>query len=239
ALRCGWVLFGVALTVSPWVVRNALVLGSPKLTTTHGGYTLLLGNNPVFYREVVGEPWGTVWSGESLESWQHSLEEAMRSSRPRPVGEVERDRWMTRRAIGHITAQPGEFLAACGLRLLRFWNVAPLGSAVEPLRETLEHRTGSAAFAEFAVAGVRWGIALFYTAVTVGMLAGAARLRQREWPRWMPLVLLIVAFLLVHLVYWTNTRMRAPVVPAVALLAVRGVAQGPRETASVGPDDAY
>ena len=34
-------------------------------------------------------------------------------------------------------------------------------------------------------------------------------------------LLLIAAFVLVHLVYWTDARMRAPIMPAVAILAVR------------------
>jgi hypothetical protein len=40
----------------------------------------------------------------------------------------------------------------------------------------------------------------------------------------MAVVLLIVAFMAVHAVYWTDARMRAPLIPAVALLAARGVA---------------
>ena len=43
-------LVGVAaIVVSPWVIRNQRVFGKPIVTTTHGGYTLLLGNNPSFY----------------------------------------------------------------------------------------------------------------------------------------------------------------------------------------------
>ncbi|MFX9077435.1 hypothetical protein ABTN32_20465, partial [Acinetobacter baumannii] len=64
----GWIgvgagsAIGTILTVSPWLVRNWLVFGVPILTTTHGGYTLLLGNNSVFTQDVVQQPWGTVWS---------------------------------------------------------------------------------------------------------------------------------------------------------------------------------
>jgi hypothetical protein len=37
------------------------------------------------------------------------------------------------------------------------------------------------------------------------------------------MMLLIAAFTLVHLVFWTDMRMRAPIVPAIALLASRGL----------------
>ena len=60
----------VAVTVSPWVIRNTLQFGRPVLMTTHGGYTLLLGNNETFFREVVSGERGTVWEGSSLKAWQ-------------------------------------------------------------------------------------------------------------------------------------------------------------------------
>ncbi|MCA9069487.1 MAG: hypothetical protein KDA84_11210, partial [Planctomycetaceae bacterium] len=57
--------------------------------------------------------------------------------------------------------------------------------------------------------------------------AGLVRLRGRDWSIWWPLVLMIATFCAVHLVYWSNTRMRAPVMPAVALLAVRTWSSSP------------
>ena len=42
-------ILAVAITVSPWIIRNASVFGRPILMTTHGGYTLLLGNNETFF----------------------------------------------------------------------------------------------------------------------------------------------------------------------------------------------
>ena len=37
-------------------------------------------------------------------------------------------------------------------------------------------------------------------------------------------LLLILNFTLVHLFYWSNMRMRAPLVPLIALVAARGIA---------------
>lgn len=68
------IVCGTALVVAPWLIRNWFVFGVPILTTTHGGYTLLLANNPVFNREVVQQPWGTVWEEASLLAWQSNLE---------------------------------------------------------------------------------------------------------------------------------------------------------------------
>ena len=51
--------------LAPWAVRNALVLGEPVWTTTHGGYTLALANNEVYYRDVLGGSPGQVWYGQT------------------------------------------------------------------------------------------------------------------------------------------------------------------------------
>jgi hypothetical protein len=204
-----------ALVISPWVVRNVRVFGRPIVMTTHGGYTLLLGNNPVFYDEVAREPFGTVWSDESLKRWQATVDLEMRTDNPPPETELERDRWMTWWALWNIRDDPAGFVAAGWLRFRRFWNVAPT--------------TGDGG----VPAVVRWTVAAFYTLVTLGMLAGLFRhfrcrtdcqsVLRSEWRRWWPLAVLLVSFTAVHLVYWTNARMRAPLIPAIALLCVLGV----------------
>jgi len=218
ALVHGAVIAAVAMvTVSPWVVRNWIVFDRPIVMTTHGGYTLLLGNNPVFYDEVVRKKWGTVWDGESLNRWQRSLETAMQNADPPPQTEPQRDRWHFQRAVENISADPAGFFSACWLRLRRFWNVVPLTDAGENLPGVL-----------------RWAIGAFYTLITAGMLLGLVRLRRSEWRRWWPIVVLIVSFTAVHLLYWSNMRMRAPLIPVIALLAVRGVV---RRSNSESPAD--
>jgi hypothetical protein len=182
------------------------VFGRPIVTTTHGGYTLLLGHNPVYYREVVEKPWGAVWSGKSLTMWQESLGAAMRADGVHPNDEVARDRWMYQQAWRNIADDPGLAVRA-GLTLLgRFWNVMPMSTEERSLPAVL-----------------RWGIGVFYTAVFVAMGLGVWRLTREEWSRWWPLVALIVSFTCVHSLYWADMRMRAPLVPAIALLAARGL----------------
>ena len=221
----GPLVLGVVLVVTPWLVRNAVVIGRPLLTTTHGGYTLLLGNNPVFYKEVVAEHAATVWQGESLAAWQAKLEVDMAADGVLPGDELARDAWARRRAIGNIRAQPRLFLQACGLRLRRLWGLRPLGPA-----------------AESAPAGVRWAVGVYYAGLFLlagfggcGWAAGGWRSRRRwrsrkRWrtsKRWrarlLPAVLLIAGFTAVHTVYWTDARMRAPLTPAIALLAAAGL----------------
>lgn len=205
-LRTALGLLGCLVVVGPWVLRNQRALGAPVLTTTHGGYTLLLGNNPAFYAEVVRQPWGTVWDGSrgpGQQAWAESIEREL--LRQQVQGEVARDHWMSARAWESMRADPAGCARASLLRLTRFWHVAPSGPAAEGWPTPL--LLGVAVFYL-----VQWG------AVIVG---GLGALRSRD-VRWGPLLLLIAGFTVVHLLYWSNVRMRAPLVPALALLAARG-----------------
>jgi hypothetical protein len=223
----GMVLLGILAAVSPWGIRNALVIGEFRVTTTHGGYTLLLANNPVFYEEVVKAPWGTVWEGESHAHWVAQFEVEMKESDPEVKTESERDRWMTRRALSHIRDNPGVFLLASAHRFLWFWNAFPPQSALDTLEihwKRLCERLGMTRLesASTAIAATAyWGVVVFYFVLFGSMALGLLHLKREEWSLWWPTAILIVSFCAVHLIYWTDARMRAPVMPAVVILAVR------------------
>ena len=197
------VSLGLLLTVFPWFLRNCLVMDAPILMTTHGGYTILLGNNLVFYKEVVEKPIGTVWSNHSRMTWSEQNELELRQSGISADDEVARDRWMTRKAIDHIREEPNLFFRACLLRFVRFWNVIPL--------------TSDSPFV------VKAGLTLFYSVLYLAMLLGLIHVLRHWNADWFSILILIAAFNLVHLVYWSNTRMRAPAMPAVAVLAAVGI----------------
>jgi hypothetical protein len=182
------------------------VLGAPVLTTTHGGYTLLLGNNPAFYREVVRQPWGTAWDGShggGQSEWLAGVVQELQLAGVR--GEVAQDGWMSRRACSEIRTDPSGFLRACVLRVGWFWNIVPRGAA----------REGWPAWTV-------WSVGLFYAAQWMLVVAAIAWVVRTGPPQWMPGLLVIAGFALVHLVYWSDARMRAPLAPLLALLAVRG-----------------
>lgn len=214
-------LTGVSILVGPWIWRNARSLHVPIVMTTHGGYTLLLGNNTAFYREVVDQPWGTIWDGShgaGQSAWyDRTLTDAARDN---IRGEVELDRWMSRRAWQTIFHEPFTCLRACLLKFCWFWNIGPQGpQAREISRATL------------------WSIRAFYLLFWTAALTGLGKFllsppwfssgqdsnpsrpscrENRLW--WVP-VLLIASLSCVHLLYWSDARMRAPITPAIALLA--------------------
>jgi hypothetical protein len=201
----GWFAAGLILVLAPWMVRNAIVLGKPTPATTHGGYTLLLANNPVFYQEVVARPWGTSWNGESLDEWVNEMEREISQANPPVVGEVSRDKWMNARAFRNIAEEPGWFVRASLWRVARLWDVQPHGAQAAGLP-----------------AALRRGMAGFYLLVLIGLAIGAWSLCRREYETWFPLLGLLLSVTLVHAVYWTDMRMRAPVVPVIAFVAARG-----------------
>ena len=207
------VIVGTLLVVAPWVIRNQLVIGSPLVTTTHGGYTLLLANNSVFYDEVVDQPWGTVWSGASLARWQAELDSRLERDLGAQASELERDRRQSEWGREFITAEPRRFVHAVWHRLRSLWSPVPLGET-------------DAGVARVAVAVVGWFYAIELLAFVVGMvvvgMVVVARCRV-EWPRWWILFALVITVQGVHLVYWTNARMRTPLTPIIALFAVAAV----------------
>lgn len=233
-IAAGWpVALGAALVVAPWAIRNAVVIGRPIITTTHGGYTLLLAHNPVYYQEVVDQQWGAVWNGRSLNAWQAELESRLAAAGVQ--GEVARDRWMYDQAWSAIRRDPGHAFKAGVTLLGRFWNLAPLGPQ-------------SAALGRTGVGIIR----LFYSLVLLGLALGIWRIIRENSDQqagagagfvaspqvplthgrsrliaWQPALLLILSFTLVHFLYWADMRMRAPLIPAIALIAARGLARMP------------
>lgn len=224
-------LVSAAAVLSPWAGRNYVRFGKPILATTHGGYNLLLGNNPYFYEHLRTQPWGTPWFSQDLDrQWLAEM----------PAGEVAADRRAYQRAWQCIRQQPAMFVWASAVRLGRLFS--PLPHQVSPEESR-------------AVRLVRYLIAVWYlvelplAAVGVGAVLragrpqGAERVRPAEAP-WLWAGLLLAAFVAVHAFYWTDLRMRAPLVPAIATAAAAGAAalgsaiwraRSPRAIRSPGP----
>lgn len=188
----------------PWVVRNAIVFQHFIPATTHGGYTLLLANNPVFYQEVVQQPGQPAWQGESLDRWQQQMIQEMRNGGIELDSETDADRWQYQKAIQYIGGDRIGFLHAVELRWKRFWA----------LRPSVEQANSPAAFT--MLAAVWYGIVFVRLAVSLllCMFRRVADIHVLWWA--------ILSFLLLHSFYWTNTRMRAPLAAAIVILSVAG-----------------
>lgn len=201
------------LLLGPWVVRNQRVMGAPIWSTTHGGYTLLLGNNPSFYRHIRSAPFGTVWPADEIATL------VAEERRAADGDELPLDRRLYERARQFIRADRTGFMRACGVRLGRFWSPLP-------------HRLPSDK--SYARQVLRYAVATWYVTLFGAALAGAVvawrTTRPLESP-WLPGVLLCAAFTAAHVVYWSDLRMRTPLMPWLTVLAALGV----WPIASVGP----
>jgi 4-amino-4-deoxy-L-arabinose transferase-like glycosyltransferase len=208
AIRAGLLVFATFATLVPWAWRNARAFGEPVWTTTHGGYTLALANNPVYYADVLDGPPGAVWSGPNQAEW---FAEVARETAG--MTEPEADRALRSDALRVLRDRPRDFLRASAARVGRFWGLAPSG-AVYPFW--------------LRAATAAWTAPL-WLALAIG-LAGRSTWR---WPA-VAATAILLALTLVHLAYWTDLRMRAPLVPAIALIAAS--ARAPRAGAD-GRDD--
>jgi hypothetical protein len=110
--------------------------------------------------------------------------------------------------------QPGVFAKSCLARLGWLWAWWP--------------QVDAASIASRIVIG-----GIYATQTLLGLVGLASLIRTGNWisPRkhrltlwmaWWPALATILALSAVHAVYWSNMRMRAPAIPAVALLASLG-----------------
>jgi hypothetical protein len=207
--QAGLLLGLLALTLAPWAIRNAHVFGKAIVTTTHGGYTLLLGNNREYYDFLRAGGWSATWDAKDVyASWrdQQMLIET-------PVGvaadEVAADRWAYEQAWSNIAHDPTGFLLASVHRLARFWGLMPLQTAPE---ETESRHTMR------VVIGVWY--ALVFALAAVGTWFWRKDLFQ---PPLLWSTFLVLSLMAVHTVYWTDMRMRAPLAIPLSLAAAHAV----------------
>lgn len=220
------------LILIPWIIRNAIHFDAFVPATTHGGYTLLLGNNETFYNEVVLTKNQLPWTEKSLVQWQQSLKEGMAADDIDQTDETIVDRWAYDRALATIDNQKPAFRKACQLRFFRFWALRPTAKGMIPL--WLSYCVASwylvlfaGSLLSFTACFVRHRILAFFS-------TGPTERRESEsgrgpvidrFPGVSHIQLLLVAVLsfhLLHLFYWTNARMRAPLAGMVCVLAVAG-----------------
>lgn len=176
----------------PWGVRNQLVLGEPILTTTHGGYTLWLGQNPDYYAEVVA-PGRAAWPPESFERWSEGTAKSVSG-----MNETARDRALVRMAVEWMREHPTSAAQTCARHWKNFWALAP----------------------GYGPGAARMAGALFYGVVY--FLAAATLFRPGAFRSALPLWSVVLALSLVHAVYWSDARMRAPIEPVLCALAAGG-----------------
>jgi hypothetical protein len=192
-VRGGGLALTLGLVLLPWMIRNLGVFGEPVWTTTHGGYTLALANNPVYYREVLNGPPGRVWTGHDQWVWWDSVNRETAG-----MSEPEADRYLKATVWDLARERPGDFCRAVLARVGRLWNVIP-AAAVYPR-------------------SARWATLVWTLPLWIAVALGLVQRSLWRWPR-IAAPMMGIGLTLVHTVFWTDLRMRAPIVPAIALVA--------------------
>jgi hypothetical protein len=195
--------------IAPWAIRNQRLFNWPIVTTTHGGFTLLLANNPQFYEFLRTGAWGSVWDGKPIyDEWRRQQELLDTPAGP-VVDELAADRWAYAQGWQNIRGEPAMFAYACLVRWGRLWGLVPHAASAD---ESPSRR------------GLRFAIGFWYAFEFALALVGiwCARRQLLEIP-WLWGTLLVVTFMVVHAVFWTDMRMRAPLTMVVCLLAARGI----------------
>lgn len=220
AIAC---ILSAAIVISPWVLRNYFVFGVPKVTTTHGGYTVLLGNNPSFYRYLREAPRGTTWDSSELAAmWELRHYSASPNdlvwtlphevnTPPIQRSEFEDDEFAYSLARRYIADEPGMFVYSCIVRVDRLWQLVPYKTSRSESTLRLLSRI---------LIGCWYSLVFLLAIVALVHLRAAAFRSPVIWG-----LLLCVTFTAVHALYWSNMRMRAPLMPFVCLLAAHGAAR--------------
>ena len=203
-LRASCLLLGCLLVLLPWWKRNQSEIGQGLWATTHGGYTLLLANNPILY-EHWETSWSRQWDDDRFHAWWQAkrLEENVRAE----SDELASDALANALGWQSIRANPVLFFKACAIREGWMWAWWPA-----------EHQAHWI---------LRVAIGIWYAITTIAGFVGLIRLLGRagsepKFACWLPALTLAASLCLVHAVYWSNMRMRAPIIPVISLLAVYG-----------------
>ena len=209
-----------AIVVSAWGYRNYQQFGKPIITTTHGGYTLYLGNNEEFYAYVGQGAFNRPWLSEGFDSrWEGdkllnriAIDRAGRgpfkllsTDFALPIDELSDDALAYNRARGCMRREPVRLVEACLFRLAQLWSPLP--------NKLTADESWQRAMLRYLTAGWYLGI---YAAALAGVWRLGGKLLRSPWI-WG--VLLCLVFTGVHTFYWSNLRMRAPLMPFVAILA--------------------
>jgi hypothetical protein len=141
-------LLVMAVALAPWLVRNEIRLGSPVLTTDLG-VRLYAGSEPA--------------AGLSAEGPRSTAEAAgherggAEAAPPKDLGEVGRDRFYLRSALGRMAADPGRWLEGVARNAARMWSSWPVQQGGSLLLPPVAGYTSLLPAAVLALAGV-WAL---------------------------------------------------------------------------------
>ncbi len=208
-LRANWALAAcfagaLVLTLTPWVVRNALVLDSFVVSTTDGGHGFYVANNSQSLRD----PRGFYMPGD----WRFVLRPGEKQ-----IGEVEMQRRLTAEALHYSTTHPGEWLRLVARRAVWFWRPWPHEEFVGG-KQTVVYALSFLPLVPF---------------ILIGLVLAHAR-RRNYLGKYLLIDFLILYTWAIHSVILATLRYREPLMPFLILFAGLAISslflKGPRRS---------
>ncbi len=216
AAAAGMLALGSLLALGPWAERNRRVFGHFIPTTSHGGYALAVANSPDYFAYVRSGRAGGPWELERFDiriarehPWLHDLDPRSRYVSNDPLRELEMDKFFYRLAGQWIAGDPAAFLMLTADRFVQFWK---------PMPAALSSDESAARFLARLSMGVWESVVLLSALVSCWMMR-----RKMLGTPWAAPLAVILLFTAIHLLFWSNLRMRAPVMPCISVLAAIGI----------------
>jgi len=195
---------GLIITVSPFIIHTYRTTGRLKLTAT-GGFNLYIANsllNPIpYYRPV---PFATSYPG--TQAIQFVIEASQRAGRKLSAGQASS--YWTGQVIRMAMAQPAAILKKIGYKTLAFVNRFESADNY--------HIGFLSSYVKFFKLPF-FGIALILPFGLAGMIIGAAQDRRVLF-----LSLIFLFYGLTLIIFFTNIRIRLPVLVILIPMAVMG-----------------
>ena len=153
-----WVVVAVVgcAVVTPWAVRNHLVMHAFVPLRTTFGLELAIGNNDA----VDGRTLRAAWDApDGLLGARHPFTSLPERQRLAGMGELAYMRERQREALEWIASNPARFVRLCGARFLLFWfppaELWPLSSPGRRLKSVVFTSIGAGAFLALLVMAIR------------------------------------------------------------------------------------
>lgn len=191
-----WLMTALAMTMSPWWLRNYRVTGHLVPTTLQVGASLYDGLNP----RATGAS-----NMDFVESAVEKLraDDERRDAPPADPFEYRLDRLLLSEAIQWARSHPVEVVKLAGIKVVRMWNLWPN----EP---------------QFRRPIIATGLLLTYAPLFVLALIGAWRYARRGWP-YLLCLLPAVYLTLLHMIFVSSIRYREPAMLILIVLAAAAV----------------
>jgi predicted membrane-bound mannosyltransferase len=200
------VLLGIILALSPFMIRNYLVAGKLALTTSQGGFNLYLGNNlsnpDPYYRPV-----SFAKSSPFEQGIQFTIEASRRTGKT--MTSEEASRYWTRETIREATNNPGAFI----------WKLWQKTLVMVNRFEACDHYDID--FLSNFIITFRlpfFSFWIIFPLAMVGMVHGILHDRKSR-----AVSLILAAYALTLIVFFTSGRYRLPMVTLLIPFAVLGL----------------